>query len=433
MNLDQSTVVPSFLKRALLRKRRVLAMIMAGGKGTRLEPLTRDRAKPSVPFGGKYRIVDFVLSNFINSGIYSIYVLTQFKSQSLTEHLHAVWNFSNILNQDQFITAVPAQMRVDDRWYEGTADAIHQNINLINDFHPNYVAVFGGDHIYKMDISQMVDYHESKEADATIATITVPIAEATQFGVIEVNRDWRIVGFQEKPKNPKPLPNDPSRALVSMGNYIFSRKVLLQELERDHNDPNSQRDFGKNILPTMLQYRDLYAYDFGRNHIPGMEDGEQNDYWRDVGTLDAYFESTMDLRSIKPAFNLYNKHWPIRCQESHRPPVKFVHDTDGRRGHAISSIICDGGIVSGAKVTNSVLGFDVVVHSYAEVDQSILLEDVHIGRGAKVKNAIIDKHVRIEPGDTIGYDIEKDRARGFTITENGVVVIGKWARQHGGE
>jgi glucose-1-phosphate adenylyltransferase len=421
--------IPSLLKRALMRKRRILGMVMAGGRGTRLEPLTLERSKPAVPFGGKYRIIDFVLSNFINSGIYSIYVLTQFKSQSLAEHMHEVWSFTNALNQDQFITAVPAQMRVDQRWYEGTADSIHQNLHMIKEFNPSYVCIFGGDHIYKMDISQMVDYHEEKDADATVAAITVPIEEATEFGVVEVNRDWRIIGFEEKPANPKPLPNDPGLALVSMGNYVFNKKTLVQELEQDHGENETQHDFGKNIIPGMIKYRDVYAYDFRRNYLPGMEKWERNDYWRDVGTLDAYYEANMDLKSIDPEFNLYNSHWPIRTYEAHSPPAKFVHNEEGRIGYAVSSIISNGSIISGAKVEGSILGPEVRVHSYASVTNSVLLDDVEICRNAKIKNAIIDKHVRIEEGETVGYDLDKDRTKGYTITPNGIVVIKKCQRE----
>jgi glucose-1-phosphate adenylyltransferase len=312
---------------------RVLGMIMAGGKGTRLHPLTRDRAKPAVPFGGKFRIIDFALSNFINSGIYGVYVLTQFMSQSLTEHLQFAWSFNSLL-REHFITAVPAQMRTGDAWYRGTADAIYQNLNLIRESRPHLVCVFGGDHVYRMDLSQMLQYHEHNEADCTVAAIPVPIEEASAFGVIEIDEDRRVVGWQEKPKHPKPIPGDPAHALASMGNYVFSCRSLVSCLEADAVDERSSHDFGKDVIPKLISEGRVYCYDFTTNRVPG-EKGP-NTYWRDVGTLDAYYEANMDLREVVPAFNLYNRHWPIRTARYDDPPAKFVHDAENRTGRAVN-------------------------------------------------------------------------------------------------
>ncbi|MBW7874813.1 MAG: glucose-1-phosphate adenylyltransferase [Candidatus Cloacimonetes bacterium] len=401
----------------------VLGLILAGGKGTRLEPLTKYRAKPSVPFGGRYRIIDFVLSNFVNSGIYSIYVLTQFKSQSLTEHIHDVWAFSTII-PNQFVTCVPAQMNTGDYWYKGTADAIFQNMNLIRERNPHVVAIFGGDHIYKMDVSAMVRYHHDKSADCTIAAIAVPIEEASAFGVLQIDSDWRIIGFEEKPKNPTPLPNDPTMALVSMGNYVFNTRELIRSLEIDADDQSSTHDFGKDILPKMQKDGRLFAYDFRRNIIPGANPGELNDYWRDVGTLEAYYEANMDLRSVRPVFNLYNKDWPIRCEVKNSPPAKFVHLGPHRTGQAINSIVCEGAIISGATIKDSVISSDVHVHSYSTVDGCILMDSVEVGRNCSLRRCIIDKHVRIPDNTTIGYDLEEDKKR-WTVTDGGIVVIEK--------
>ena len=363
----------------------VLAMILAGGEGRRLAPLTDQRAKPSVPFGGKYRIIDFVLSNFINSGIDSIFVLTQFKSQSLMEHIINGWNIASTHVQGRFIIPVPAQMQTEDKsWYMGTADAIFQNAHLIEDFSPDLVAVFGGDHIYRMDISQMVDFHVNRNAIATVAAIPVPIEDARQFGVIQVDEDWRIVGFQEKPENPAPLPNDKNMALASMGNYIFGAGDILHLLHEDHVQPNSSHDFGKDIIPSLVPTGRLFAYNFYSNKIPG-QSVQEKPYWRDVGTLKSYFEANMDLRATSPQLDLYNPKWPIYNYHFSLPPAKFVHneevDVHGlpRIGKAINSIVCDGCIVSGSTVTSSILFNSVFVHSYATVHNSILLNDVDIG------------------------------------------------------
>jgi glucose-1-phosphate adenylyltransferase len=403
---------------------KVLGLIMAGGKGERLYPLTRDRAKPAVPFGGKYRIVDFVLSNLINSGIYSIYVLTMFKSQSLNEHLNDTWNFGSVL-QDHFINAVPAQQRTGDHWYRGTADAIFQNINLIDDRLPDQVVIFGGDHIFLMDVEHMAAFGRERAAEVTVACVPCPIEIASRFGVVQVSKDWRITGFQEKPKNPSPIPDAPELALVSMGNYIFDRKALTQALRDDSRNERSTHDFGKDILPQLLRSGTrLFAYDFRRNVIPGSADDSNDAYWRDVGTLDAYFEASLDLRSVHPQLDLYNHTWPIRCEHTNLPPAKFVHNVEGRVGQAVQSIVCDGTIISGGSVIDSVIGRACRVNSFCEISQCILMDDVEIGRGARLQRCIIDKHVCIPPGDQIGFSIEKDRQR-FHVTESGVVVIGK--------
>ncbi|MEE9394599.1 MAG: glucose-1-phosphate adenylyltransferase [Planctomycetota bacterium] len=403
-------------------RRRVLGMVMAGGRGTRLFPLTRDRAKPAVPFGGRYRIVDFVLSNFVNSGIYSIYVLTQFKSQSLMEHIHSTWGGASMLN-DHFIIPVPAQMMTGDSWYQGTGDAIFQNLNLIRDCRPHIVAVFGGDHIYRMDISQMISFHNDVDADATIAGITVPIEEAHQFGVMKVETDGRLLEFQEKPENPAPLPSDPTRALVSMGNYVFSARALTHALERDAVDKSSSHDFGKDILPWMLaKKQNLYCYKFETNSIPGQSGA--NTYWRDVGTLDAYYEATMDLRNVVPDFDLYNGQWPIRTATMDLPPAKFVHDEENRVGHAVMSIVSEGSIISGSKVSGSLIGRNVRVNSFCEVEDSILMDNVELGRRVKLRGVIIDKNVKVPDGEVIGFDRARDAER-FTISDQGIVVIPK--------
>ena len=400
------------------------AFVLAGGKGTRLEPLTADRAKPAVPFGGKYRIIDFVLSNLLNSEIYGIYVLTQFKSQSLMEHIQSTWNFGAMLSS-HFIIPVPAQQRTGEFWYRGTADAIFQNLNLIKDRDPETIAIFGGDHIFKMNVEDMVSFHNQSTADVTIAAIPVPIAEATQFGVIQVDSDWRITGFQEKPKNPTPIPGHPDLALASMGNYLFSRQILSEALSADAKNVTSSHDFGKDVLPTLLaQGKRLFAYDFNRNNIPGSSDHNNDNYWRDVGTLEAYYEASMDLRAIHPQLDLYNQHWPIRSEPNNYPAAKFVHNSEGRIGQAIQSIVCEGSIISGGTVIDSIIGRACRINSFAEVHSCVLLDDVEIGRGARVRRCIIDKHVKIPPNDVIGYNAEDDAKR-FTITETGIVVIGK--------
>ncbi|MDD5543664.1 MAG: glucose-1-phosphate adenylyltransferase [Acidobacteriia bacterium] len=400
---------------------KVLAMIMAGGIGTRLMPLTRERAKPAVPFGGKYRIIDFVLSNMINSGIFSIYVLTQYKSQSLLNHLKDGWQFTNLL-KDQFIIPVPAQMRSGEVWYQGTADAIYQNINLIENCNPDVVAIFGADHVFRMDVSQMIEFHLQRQAAVTVAALPMPEEESQLFGVIQCNKDSRIVGFQEKPERPATIPGKPDQILASMGNYIFDTPILLQELYADAGRSDSTHDFGKTILPDMCTRCPVFAYDFSINRIAG-EPPEKSNYWRDVGTLDAYYEANMDLKTIVPQLNLYNPKWPLRTANYNDPPAKFAFDEEGRRGTTADSIVSEGCIISGGTVRNSILGRNVFVHSWAEVDECIIMDRCNIGRHARLRRAIIDKNVRIAPHTEIGYNHDEDRKK-YLVTDSGIVLVG---------
>ena len=405
----------------------VLGMIMAGGEGARLHPLTRERAKPSVYFGGKYRIIDFVLNNFINSGIFKIKVLTQFKSDSLIKHLTSGWNLNRMLGQ--FIDPVPAQMRTGKKWYQGTADAVFQNINLIEDEDPDYIAVFGADHIYTMDISQMLDYHRQVGAVATICAIPKPIKEAKQFGVIEIDHSGRMIGFQEKPSSPKPIPGHPDMALVSMGNYIFNKKFLIRELFNDATLNVSSHDFGKDVIPKIFKDYQIYVYNLADNRIPG-ETQEQGVYWEDVGTIEAYYQANMVLRDVVPVINLYNENWPIRTAAGQSPPAKFVFDGEGkekRRGEALDSIVAGGCIISGGKVIRSVLSRGVRLHSFAVVEDSVIFPDVDIGDKAHVRRAIIDRGVRVERGDRIGFDPEEDRKR-FFVSDSGIVILSQESR-----
>ena len=402
---------------------RVLAFVLAGGKGTRLYPLTKERAKPAVPFGGEYRIVDFVLSNFINSGINSIYVLTQFRSQSLLQHLSEGWQFGGLL-KSHFIIPVPAQMRSEDEtWYQGTADAILQNINLVQQSDPHVVAIFGADHIYRMNIASMIDFHMARHAEVTVAAIPVPQEHAAEFGVIEANGDGRILAFHEKSANAPTLPGDPIQVYASMGNYLFSKRTLVDLLEAGANDPASHHDFGKDILPKLAGNAPIYAYNFQTNRIPG-EAEDSIPYWRDVGTIDAYYEANMDLRSVKPELNLYNRQWPLRSASYPNPPAKFTFDEANRRGEAIDSIVSGGCILSGGVVRNSILGRGVRVHAGALVEGCVIMDNCDIGRHAKVRRAILDKNVRVPEDALIGYDLNADRARGWHVTDSGIVVIG---------
>jgi glucose-1-phosphate adenylyltransferase len=401
-----------------------LGIVLAGGKGTRLYPLTRERAKPAVPFGGKYRIIDFVLSNFVNSGIHSIYVLTQFLSQSLLQHLSEGWQFGGLL-KSHFIVNVPAQMRSENEsWYRGTADAIFQNINLIEQSDPHLVAIFGADHIYRMNIASMIDFHKKKGAEVTVAAIPVPRAQAREFGVVEVNDDSRIMAFHEKKADAPTMPGDSNRVYASMGNYIFSTRMLLELLEADAKTPGSHHDFGMDILPKLAGKAPMYAYNFEHNCIPG-DTEDFLPYWRDVGTIDAYYEANMDLNHVKPDLNLYNREWPVRSTGYPDPPAKFVFDEEGRRGEALDSIVSGGCILSGGLVRKTVLGRGVRVHTGAEVEGCIIMDNCDIGRHAKLRRAILDKNVRIPEGATVGYDLGADRARGWHVTESGIVVIGR--------
>jgi glucose-1-phosphate adenylyltransferase len=401
---------------------RVLGIVLAGGKGTRLYPLTKERAKPAVPFGGKYRIVDFVLSNFINSGIYSIYVLTQFRSQSLLQHLNEGWQIGGIL-KNQFIIPVPAQMRsTGEQWYQGTADAIYQNINLIEQAGPHIVAIFGADHIYRMNIAHMIADHQRTGASCTVAAIPVPRKNAHQFGVIETSPDNRILAFHEKNPDSPSIPGDPDQVFASMGNYLFSTNTLLRALHEDAANPGSSRDFGRDILPRLVaDQHAIYAYDYQTNQIPG-EPPDALPYWRDVGTVEAYWEANMDLRAVKPSLNLYNRQWPLRTNSYPDPPAKFTFDDENRRGEAIDSIVSGGCILSGGRVRNSILGRGVKVHAGALVEDSVILDNCDIGRRAKVRRAILDKNVRVPPDSTIGYDPEQDQ-KFYHVTETGIVVV----------
>lgn len=404
---------------------KVLGLIMAGGRGERLHPLTRDRAKPAVPFGGKYRIIDFVLSNFINSGIHSIYVLTQFKSQSLAQHILRAFQFGKVL-KNHFITTVPAQMQTGTDWYRGTADCVYQNLNIIRESAPDLVAVFGADHIYRMDIRQMIFHHLDKGADATVSTLPVPRDHARPFGLVEVDDNWRVIGFQEKPKDPFPVPGNPDMSLVSMGNYLFRTEVLIDLMEQ-MVCRESAFDFGRDIFPRIYPRLKVLAYNFLDNMIPGAQKGEQNSYWRDVGSIDTYYKTNMELKSPNPPLNLYNKEWPIITEEMAGPPVKFVFNDEGRRGYAADSLISTGCIISGGRVIDSILGRDIFIHSYSEVHESILNDRVEIGRHCRIRRAIIDKNVVIPPNTVIGYDPAADRAK-YHISPEGIIIIPKSTR-----
>jgi glucose-1-phosphate adenylyltransferase len=397
----------------------ILAMILAGGKGERLHPLTLHRAKPAVPFGGIYRIIDFTLSNCINSGIRKIAVLTQYKSLSLDKHLRLGWNFfSGELNE--FIISVPPQQRVGDKWYQGTADAIYQNIYMIEKDAPDHLLILAGDHIYKMDYDEMLRFHRQEKADATVAAIEVPIEQAPSFGVIAVEDNYRIVGFEEKPRRPKAIPGRPDMAFASMGVYLFNTKKILEHLRFDALQDTSH-DFGKNIIPEMMKTSRVCAYNFIDKNKKAAK------YWRDVGTIDAYWEANRDLVSVDPLLNLYDNAWPMRTYQAQNPPAKFVfaqEEKGGRLGTALDSIVAHGCILSGGRVQNSVLSPNVRVNSYSEVHDSILMENVDIGRHCRIRRAIIDKDVTLPAGTEIGYNLDEDRKR-FHVTPSGIVVIGK--------
>jgi glucose-1-phosphate adenylyltransferase len=401
----------------------ILTMVMAGGRGERLFPLTRDRAKPAVPFGGKYRIIDFVLSNLVNSGMRATYVLIQFKSQSLLEHIQAAWPYHDPRG-GEFVTPVPAQMRTGESWYRGTADAIYQNANLVERHKPELLAVFGADHVYRMDVRQMIDFHRRTGAHATVAALPVPIQGARDFGVIEVDADWRITGFQEKPAEPTPIPGRPDEALVSMGNYVFNTAMLMPILSRDAQR-ESAHDFGRTILPQIHRDQRVFAYNFADNEIPGRAKGEVRSYWRDIGTLAAYYHANMDLKNPSPEFNLYNRQWPLHTAPFDDPPAKFVLNEQGRKGEAVHSLVCEGSIISGARVQDSIIGRNVFVHSFSLVADSILMDGVDVGRHCKIRRAIIDKGVHLPPGTEIGYDSDRDARHYHIDPESGIVVIPK--------
>ena len=400
----------------------VLAIVLAGGEGKRLAPLTADRAKPAVPFGGDYRLVDFALSNLVNAGYLRIVVLTQYKSHSLDRHITTTWRMSPLLGN--YVTPVPAQMRRGPRWYQGSSDAIFQSLNLVHDERPEYVIVFGADHIYRMDPRQMVDQHVASGAGVTVAGIRVPIGEADQFGIIETAEDGRrIRAFREKPKDPTGLPDAPDQVFASMGNYVFTTATLVEAVTLDAADQQSKHDLGGNIIPMLVERGTAEVYDFADNQVPGAEDRDRG-YWRDVGTLDAYYDAHMDLISVHPVFNLYNHRWPILTWHEPLPPAKFVLDEPGRTGHALDSMVCAGVVVSGGLVRRSILSPGVRVHSHAEVEGSVVMHDVDIGRHALVRNAIVDKNVQIPEGARIGVDLDRDRER-FAVSQGGIVVISK--------
>ena len=405
---------------------RILSIVLAGGEGKRLMPLTADRAKPAVPFGGIYRLIDFVLSNLVNGGYRKIVVLTQYKSHSLDRHISATWRLSAMLGN--YITPVPAQQRLGPHWFAGSADAIYQSLNLIGDERPDYVIVFGADHIYRMDPSQMVKQHIESGAGVTVAAIRQPIKLADQFGVIETANDDRVISaFREKPTDPVGLADDPDQIYASMGNYVFSTPALLDALRRDAMDPSSKHDMGGNIIPMLAEHGEAQVYDFGDNDVPGSTERDR-DYWRDVGTLDSFYDAHVDLISAHPVFNLYNSDWPIYTSHEPLPPAKFVHADEGRLGHAVDSFVSSGAVVSGSRVERSILSPWVVVHSFAEVTDSVLMNNVSVGRNAIVRNAIVDKNVVIPEGARLGVDPEEDRARGFVVSEGGITVVGKGQR-----
>lgn len=404
----------------------VLVMILAGGEGKRLFPLTKDRAKPAVPFGGRYRIIDFVLNNFVNSGFFKIKVLTQYKSDSLNKHITRGWSLSPFLNQ--YVDLVPAQMRTGGDWYMGTADAVFQNVNQIIDANPNYVCVFGGDHIYKMDVSQMLDYHKENNADLTISAIQVPIEEASEFGIIEVDENWRLVGFEEKPEKPKTVPNNPKMCLASMGNYVFDKHVLVDSLFKDACKEKTKHDFGKNVIPSLLsEGKQIFVYNFNENMFPGINESEKG-YWRDVGNIDAYWQANMDLLDYNPELNLYSKEWPLRTFNYNYPPAKFVWQEGDRVGMATNSMVSEGCVISGGSLSRCILSPKVKINSFSQISESILMENVSIGRRAEIKRAIIDKNAIIPAEMKIGFNRIEDEKRGFYVSAGGVTVVPKGAR-----
>jgi len=399
-----------------------MAMVLAGGQGTRLQPLTIDRAKPAVPFGGTYRLIDFALSNLVNGGITKIVVLTQYKSHSLDRHIAQMWRLLPMLGN--YVATVPAQMRTGPRWFAGSADAVYQNLNLVRDEKPNYICVFGADHIYRMDPSQMIAYHMASGAGVTLAGIRVPIKDAHAFGIIEPDHRGRVVDFLEKPDNPPTVPGAPGQAYASMGIYVFSTQTLVDAVTEDSRDEDSNHDLGGSIIPMLAKRGDASVYDFTGNEVPGVSEREQA-YWRDVGDLDSYYEASMDLVAVDPVFNLYNHDWPIYTfLPSDTPPAKFVFDDEGRRGHALDSLVSPGVIISGGTARRSILSPYVRINTGALVENSVLMHGVQIGRGAVVRRAIVDKNVQVPPGAHIGVDPVQDRRR-FSVSQKGIVAIGK--------
>jgi glucose-1-phosphate adenylyltransferase len=400
---------------------RKVAFILAGGRGSRLYPLTKERAKPALPFGGRYRIVDFVLSNLVNSDVCSIYVLTQYKSQSLLRHLRDGWQFGGLL-QHQFVIPVPAQMRsAEETWYKGTADAIYQNINLIEEIDETLVLIFGADHVYRMNIGEMIEFHEQSRAEVTVAAFPVEAHLSAEFGVIEAAPDGAIVAFHEKVSAAPTVPGDPRRVYASMGNYIFSARTLLRELHADAQKEGSHHDFGRDILPSLIGRVPMFAYDFQKNQIPGEPTGHPA-YWKDVGSLEAYYETHMELCRLMPALNLYNRRWPIRSASYPDPSAKFTFGEEGCPGQAIGSVISGGCILSGGLVRSSILGRGVHVLDGAVVEESIVFDSCEIGRRARIRRAILDEGVKVPEDAMIGYDVEQDRQK-YSVSESGIVVV----------
>ena len=403
----------------------VFSIVLAGGEGKRLAPLTLDRAKPAVPFGGNYRLIDFALSNLVNAGYRRIVVLTQYKSHSLDRHISTTWRLSPLLGN--YVAPVPAQMRRGPYWFQGSADAIYQNLNLLRDERPEYVIVFGADHIYRMDPSQMVRQHVESGAGVTVAALRVPIDQADQFGVIETGPDgYTITAFHEKPKNAVGLPDAPDQVYASMGNYVFNTDTLVDVVCEDAEARESSHDMGGNIIPALVASGQAHVYDFTTNKVPGATERDAG-YWRDVGTLDAFYDAHMDLISVHPVFNLYNMMWPILTLPEPLPPAKFVFAEEGRTGHALDSMVCPGVVISGGAVERSVLGPSVYVEERATIEGSVLFPGVRVGRGAVVRNAILDKEVVVEPGAQVGVDLDADREQ-WTVSDGGVVVVPKGAR-----
>ena len=399
--------------------RNTFGIVLAGGRGSRLMQLTDWRSKPAVPFGGKFRIVDFTLSNCVNSGIRRIGVATQYKAQSLIQHLQRGWSFLDG-RFHEFIDILPAQQQLGEDWYRGTADAVFQNLDLIRRNRPKHVLVLSGDHIYKMNYARMLAEHAERQADFSVACIDVPRLEATEFGVMQVDDQQRVAAFVEKPKDPPAIPGRPDRALASMGVYVFNADFLYEQLIRDHDDPKSSHDFGKDLIPHCVDRYRVFAHNFADSCV-GMDES-RIPYWRDAGTIDAYWEANMELTKVTPELNLYDDDWPIWTHQEQLPPAKFVFDDDGRRGMAVDSLVSGGDIISGALVRHSLLFSRVHVHSYAEIEDSVILPDVHIGRRARLRRVVMDKHCRVPDGVTIGYDIEADRKR-FHVRENGIALV----------
>jgi glucose-1-phosphate adenylyltransferase len=399
----------------------ILGIVLAGGEGRRLLPLTRDRTKPAVPFAGQYRLIDFVLSNLVNSGLRKVVVLTQYLSHSLDRHLAQTWRLSPLLGN--YVVTVPAQMRTGRRWFAGSADAIYQNLNILDDEAPEYVVVFGADHIYRMDVEPMIRQHIESGAGVTVAAIPVPREEASAFGVIGADESGRIRSFLEKPADPPRMPDDPTRAFASMGNYVFKADVLREIVTADAEKKSSKHDIGANIIPALVARDEAAVYDFGRNQVPGQSARERG-YWRDVGTLDAYHQASMDLIDIEPVFDLYNPRWPLLTWHYPYPPAKFVHEAGERAGRALNSLVAPGAIISGGTVRRSILSPRVRINSFSTVEDCVLFDNVDIGRHAVVKRAVIDKNVRVPARAEIGVDLDRDKER-FTVSDNGIVVVAK--------